>query len=163
MAIRVSVVAAALALSANMAMAQGLEGWGTAGGWDVMIDPGLGDGCLIQADYGDGSVVRIGFNLVAGEGYVAGFNHGWEGVEHGQTYPLLFALDGQEYDAEGQGLILNGVPGVYIGFDNEDFLWDLARKYTMTLYNENGEVMAIDLEGSYAGLEAVMECQDDMG
>jgi len=33
----------------------------------------------------------------------------------------------------------------------------------MTLFNSEGEVMAIDLEGSYIGLEAVMMCQDEMG
>jgi hypothetical protein len=33
------------------AFAQSLEEWGSAGGWDVLIDPTLGDGCLIQAEY----------------------------------------------------------------------------------------------------------------
>ena len=28
--------------------------------WDVLVDPSLGDGCLIQAAYQDGSIVRIG-------------------------------------------------------------------------------------------------------
>ena len=31
--------------------AQTLEPWGEVAGWDVMIDPSLGDGCLIQAEY----------------------------------------------------------------------------------------------------------------
>jgi hypothetical protein len=47
--------------------------------------------------------------------------------------------------------------------ENPDFLFDLAVKQTMTLYTEEGEVMSIDLTGSYQALEAAMECQEEMG
>lgn len=154
---------AASTFTATVVSAQQLEMWGTAGGWDVLIDPSLGDGCLIQAAYEDGSVVRIGFDRNEGNGYVTVFNESWGDIEEGATYPILFALDGTDYDAEATGLYLDGVPGADIAFDNADFLFDLAKKYTMTIYNENGEVMAIDLGGSYAGLEAVIECQEEMG
>ena len=154
---------AAATLAAPMANAQSLEQWGTAGGWDVMIDPSLGDGCLIQAAYQDGSVVRIGLDRNQGNGYVTVFNESWGDIEEGVSYPILFALDGAEYDADAVGIYLNGVPGADIAFDNPDFLFDLAKKYTMTVYNEVGEVMAIDLGGSYVGLEAVLECQDELG
>ena len=60
-------------------------------------------------------------------------------------------------------MYLNGVPGADIPFDNPDFLFDLAKKYTMTVYTEEGEVMAIDLTGSYQALEAAIECQDEIG
>ena len=33
----------------------------------------------------------------------------------------------------------------------------------MTLYTEEGEVMSIDLTGSYQALEAAIQCQDEMG
>ncbi len=33
----------------------------------------------------------------------------------------------------------------------------------MTLYNDSGEVMAIDLGGTYVGLEAAVACQEEMG
>ncbi|MFT5001683.1 MAG: hypothetical protein ACI861_002532 [Paracoccaceae bacterium] len=158
-----STIAAAATLAAPFAQAQQLEQWGTAGGWDVMIDPSLGDGCLIQAAYQDGSVVRIGFDRNQGNGYVTAFNDAWGDIEEGETYPILFALDGQDYDAEATGIYLDGVPGADIAFDNPDFLFDLAKKYTMTVYSEYGEVMAIDLGGSYVGLEAVLECQEEMG
>ncbi|MEP4039380.1 hypothetical protein [Pseudophaeobacter sp.] len=143
--------------------AQELDYWGEAGGWDVMIDSSLGDGCLIQAAYSDGSVVRIGFDRNQGNGYVTAFNEAWEGIEEGVTYPIAFDLDSEEYQGEATGIYLNDVPGADIAFSNPDFLFDLAQKYTMTLYNEQGEVMAIDLEGSYAGLEAAIACQEEMG
>lgn len=143
--------------------AQQLEVWGTAGGWDVLIDPSLGDGCLIQAEYQDGSTVRIGFDRVQEMGYLTAFNNAWDGIEEDGEYGILFDLDGQEYDAVARGIFLEDVPGADIYFDNPDFLWDIAAKNTMTIYNENGYVTAIDLGGTMIGLEAVMMCQDEMG
>ncbi len=91
---RVSLAAVALIAAAGAASAQQLEQWGTAGGWDVMIDPSLGDGCLIQAAYTDGSVVRIGFDRVQGNGYVTAFNAAWGDIEEGAEYDIWFDLDG---------------------------------------------------------------------
>lgn len=157
----ISLVAAALMLPVSL-HAQGLEQWGSAGGWDVMIDPSLGNGCLIQAAYNDGSVVRIGIDPNQGIGYVTAFNMNWGDIVEGETYDIQLALDGEIYNGQAVGIYLNDVPGADIYFDSADFLFDLAKRYTMTLYNQNGEVMAIDLDGSYVGLEAVLECQDEM-
>jgi len=149
------------AMSHTPALAQSLEHWGSSDYWDVMIDPSLG-GCLIQSEFNDGSVVRIGFDRMEGGAYVTAFNGGWGDIEQGETYPVVFALDGQEYDADAKGVYLNGVPGADIPFDNPDFLFDIAAKQTLTLYTDNGEVMSIDLAGSYKALEAAMQCQDEL-
>lgn len=145
------------------ASAQALRNWGTAGGWDVLIDPTLGNGCLIQAEFLDGSLVRIGIDRTTGAGYVLAFNESWSGIEAGKVYPIRFDLDGQIYDGEAKGMYLNGVPGADIYFDSVDFLFDIAKKHVMTLYNESGEVMAIDLEGTFVGLEAVLQCHEENG
>lgn len=153
-------LATTLALPAT---AQSLEEWGYAEGWDIMIDPSLGYGCLIQAAYQDGSVVRIGFDRNVGEGYISVFNEAWGDIVEGETYGILFDLDGQEYDATATGLWLNNVPGADIYFDSTEFLFDIAKKYTMTIYNENGYVTDIDLGGTYVALEGALQCQDEMG
>lgn len=160
---RVSLTGAALIALTGVVQAQQLEQWGTAGGWDVMIDPSLGDGCLIQAAYTDGSVVRIGFDRVQGNGYVTAFNDAWGDIEDGAEYDIWFDLDGEQYEGVATGIYLNGVPGADIYFDNPEFLFAIAEKYTMTLYNDSGEVMAIDLGGTYVGLEAALACQEEMG
>lgn len=164
MNIKVLAIAAVTGLcGASPGWAQELEMWGSSDYWDVMIDPSLGDGCLIQSEFDDGSVVRIGFDRLQGVGYVTAFNMAWGDIVEGEWYPVLFALDGQDYEAEARGMYLNGVPGADILFDNPDFLFDIAAKYTMTLYNEYGEVMSIDLTGSNAALGAAIECQEEMG
>ena len=163
---KLSTIATALllgAVSAAPALAQALEHWGSSDYWNVMIDPSLGNGCLIQSEFDDGSVVRIGFDRTQGGGYVTAFNMAWGEIEEGEWYPVLFALDGQEYDAEARGMYLGDVPGADILFDNPDFLLDIAARQTMTLYTENGEVMSIDLTGSYKALEAAIQCQDERG
>jgi len=128
-----------------------------------MIDPSLDNGCLIQSEFEDGSVVRIGFDRNEGNGYVTAFNGAWGDIEEGEWYPVIFSLDGQDDETEARGLYLNDVPGTVIPFDSTDFLFDLAQNQTMTLYAEGGEVMSIDLTGSYKALEAAMECQKEIG
>lgn len=152
----------ALAAATGPAHAQSLEYWGAAGGWDVMVDPTLGNGCLIQAQYQDGSVVRIGFDLNAGSAYVTAFNEAWGDIDEGETYNISFALDDELYEGTARGIYLNDVPGADIYFENFEFLWDIAKRYTMTLFHEDRRVMAIDLEGSMVGLNAMAECQDGM-
>jgi hypothetical protein len=155
--------ALALILATTAVTAQELEQWGTGGGWDIFVDPSLGDGCLIQAAYQDGSVVRIGFDRNVGAGYITAFNEAWGDIEEGVTYDILFDLDGAEYSGEATGIYLGGLPGADIYFSNPDFLWDIAAKFTLTLYHDGYEVMAIDLGGTMVGLEGVLECQDEMG
>lgn len=153
-------VALATLVLASPVSAQELTQWDQIEGWDVMVDPSLGNGCLIQAAYEDGSLVRIGFDRVNETGYVTAFNANWGDIVEGETYAVDFALDDEPYEGEAKGIYLNGVPGADIAFTNEEFLFDLAKKYTMTLYNDGEEVMAIDLAGSYVALEAAVECQE---
>lgn len=156
--------AAALVFVAGVASAQDLQHWGSSDYWDVMIDPSLGNGCLIQGSFADGSLVRIGLDKVAGGGYVTVFNTAWGDIENGATYPVSFDLDGDAYNGEAKGLYLNDVPGADIAFDNVDFFMSIAKHQTMTMFNKDGgEVLKIDLTGTMAGLDAVLKCQDEQG
>jgi len=150
-------------LFAGAASAQELIPWGNSDYWDVVIDPSLGNGCLIQSAFDDGSIVRIGFDRNEGSGYVTAFNMAWGDIEEGAVYEIVFALDGEQYAGEATGIYLSEVPGADIYFDNPDFLFDIASKYTMKLYAGDVEVMAIDLAGSYQALEAAIQCQEEQG
>jgi hypothetical protein len=161
--LRRATLALAIALASSSAQAQDLIPWGSSDYWDVLIDPTLGNGCLIQSEFEDGSVVRIGLDRTTGYGYVTAFNEGWAGIEAGKLYPVEFALDREVFDAEAKGIYLNNVPGADIEFDNVDFFMGIARRQTMTMYHEGVEVLSIDLTGTMLGLEAVLECQDEQG
>lgn len=158
-------IAAALstALLTSSAMAAGdLEQWGTGGGWDIMVDTTIGDGCFIQAEFEDGSLVRIGLDPDEEMGFVSAFNDAWGDIEDGAYYDIEFDLDGERYVGEAKGLWLGDLPGADILFDNLDFFLSIAEKNVMTLYNTSGEVMAISLAGTQSGLEGVLECQADV-
>lgn len=160
---RTAPIALAASLLATVSGAQSLEFWGASGLWEVLVDPTLGNGCLIQTEYTDGSVVRIGFDNLASGAYVTVFNDNWGDIEEGAVYNIAFTLDDAEYSGEGTGIYLAEVPGIDIAFDNPDFLLDLAQRYTMTLYDSTSEVMTADLEGSDAALEAALDCQYEQG
>jgi hypothetical protein len=157
---RASLILMASLLSPLPLAAQELTTWGEAGGWNVMVDSSLGNGCLIQTSFTDGSVVRIGIDAAQGAGYVTAFNENWGDIEVGAMYPISFDVDGEMYEGQAKGIWLNDVPGADIYFDNEDFMFDLAARQTLTLYHDGTEVMAIDLTGTMAGLEEVLVCQD---
>ena len=156
-----SLMVAALCMVPAAGSAQDLVTVGTVGVWDVLVDPTIGNGCLINAEFEDGSDVRIGFDPEQGNGYLMAMNAAWGDIEDDKTYPVSFDVDGQVYEGEGKGLHLDGLPGVDISFDSADFLMDIAQKQTLTLSNAAGEVMSIDLTDSYAALEAAIACQQN--
>jgi hypothetical protein len=147
-------------LLASTAFADDLVPYSTAGGWDVMVDTTLGNGCFLTSEYEDGSTVRIGFDRTAGNGYVAAYNQGWGEIEDDKAYPITFMLDDQKYDGEAHGMHLDEVPGVWITFDSIDFLADLAARTTMTLQHDGTDVMSIDLSGSDQAITETIACQE---
>ena len=144
------------------AEAQELETYGEASGWDVMIDPSKNLGCLIQGEFDNGSLVRIGFDKNSGGGYVTAFNYDWGDIQEGAVYPVAFDLDGETYQGEATAVYLGDAPGVQIDFDNLDFFLDIMRRNNMVLFNENGEVMTISLAGTFNAMEFAMECQQEV-
>lgn len=158
-----------LALSAMLialatgAQAQNLVTMGTVGVWDIMVDPVVGNGCLIMASFEDGSDVRIGFDAENEAGYVLALNHGWDGVVEDQIYTVTLDVDGSQYEGEGTGTVIDGKPGVDIAFEDVEFLMDVASKNTLSLINHGETVMAIDLKDSAAALVEAIACQEKQG
>ncbi|MBK0326402.1 hypothetical protein I5535_03755 [Rhodobacteraceae bacterium F11138] len=152
--------AAILFLPTGAVQAQALIDKGFVSGWNVMVDPEMGNGCLIQTVYQDLSVIRIGYDATTNRGYFVAFNKGWRRVEEGKTYDIRFDLDGESFDAVATGFELDRVPGVGVFFDDREFIHAIARKKGMTIYSPAGEpVMAIDLAGSAKALEYARKCQ----
>lgn len=152
-----------LALGLGAASAQDLVSVGEVGPWGIYVDPTVGNGCLINAVFEDGSDVRIGLDMDAGTGYMIAANSAWEGIEEGTEYEIGLDLDGEVYNGTGTGIILDDLPGVDIPFETVDFLMDVATKQTLTLSNAEGPVMVIDLTDSHTALTQALECQDNQG
>lgn len=159
----VGVAAVVFALGAGVALSQDLVTVGEVGAWTIYVDPTVGNGCLINATFEDGSDVRIGFDAEAGTGYMIAANAAWAGIVEGTEYPIGLDLDGEVYEGTGVGIVIDDVPGVDIPFETIDFLMDVASKQTLTLTNEDGPVMSIDLTDSNTALQQAIDCQANQG
>ena len=148
------------AFTATAALSQELIDKGFVEGWNIMMDPALGNGCLIQTVYQDLSVVRIGYDALDNRGYFAVYNKAWGDIEHGESYPIRFELDSKSYGATAIGFNKGRIPGATVFFTDRRFVDVIAQNKTMTVYNSTGEVvMAIDLKGTAKALEYARECQ----
>jgi len=158
------VTAAVLCFGAVIASAQGLIDKGFVAGWNVMVDPDMGNGCLIQTVYQDFSVVRIGFDMTHNRGYFVVFNKAWGDVKKGEIFDINFDLDGKKFDAKATGFVLNKVPGAGVFFDDRNFVDTIAQRRVMTVFGQKGQkVMAIDLKGSDKAIEYARKCQAEIG
>lgn len=147
---------------ASKASAQELAYWDTVNGWDILVDPTLGDGCLIQAEFDDGTYVRIGLDMSDENGYVTLVNDEFDGVVAGDVYELGFLLDDEAYVGDARGIELGGVKGVDIVFDSMDFLFGLAESNVFTAIDPDGEEISFSLEGTYGAMEEMIACQEEM-
>ncbi len=157
-----AMMAAVLAFSVP-ASAQELTLYDTVGVWEVLIDPSVDNGCLINAEFEDGSDVRIGFENAGASGYLMAMNAAWGGIEDDTEYAITLDVDGTIYEGKGKGMHLDDVPGVDITFDSADFLLDVATKTSLKLSNADGPVMSIDLADSDKALESALACQAEQG
>ncbi|MBI1220914.1 MAG: hypothetical protein GC186_20530 [Rhodobacteraceae bacterium] len=156
-------VITALFLFVPQAQAGDLVEYSQVGVWDVMVDPSTGNGCLITADFDDGSEVRIGLDRDQGNGYVMAMNDAWGDITDDATYDISFAVDNQRYNGKATGVHLDDLPGVDIPVGNADFFGDLAQKSTLTLYAGHTEVMKIDLTDAGRAMEGLIACQKAQG
>ncbi|WP_171180154.1 hypothetical protein [Ruegeria sp. HKCCA4633] len=148
-------------LTATTALSQELVDKGFVEGWNIMMDPALGNGCLIQTVYQDLSVVRLGYDALGNRGYFAVYNKAWGDIKQGESYPIRFDLDGKSYDATAIGFNERDVPGATVFFTDRSFVNAIAQNKTMTVYNPAGEVvMAIDLKGTAKALDYARDCQN---
>jgi hypothetical protein len=153
-------IAAAAALLAAPALAQDLVDYAETGNWAIAVDPTLNNGCLMMSEFEDGSVVRIGFDMTTGNGYILSANPAWGDIVEGQAYPVQIALDGNSFDGEATGFMIDGLPGADVLFDNPDFFAGLVEAQSLTLTHNGNEVMALDISGSADAVLKTIECQD---
>jgi hypothetical protein len=157
----IAAAAAAMAAAVMPAMAEELVSYGEAAGWEIAVDPSTGNGCVMLSEFDDGSLVRIGFDMTQDQGYITSANPAWGDIVEGQSYPISIALDGNIFDGEATGLILDGVPGADVMFVNPDFFVGLVEAEQLVLAHDGTEVMSLDIAGSAEAIVGLIACQDE--
>lgn len=161
----IRILALALAAAtATAAWSQELIDKGFVHGWNLMVDPALGNGCLIQTVYQDLSIVRLGYDASGNRGYFTVYNKAWGEIENSKSYPVTFDLDGEKFEATAIGAKQGKVRGATVFFTDREFVHAIAQRKVMTVYGVDGQqVMAIDLKGTAKALEYARECQKEQG
>lgn len=90
--------AAAACAIAGAVDAQSTVKWGEAGGWEIMVDPAAGNGCLMQKFFDDGLLVQFGALPLREGGFIAAYRREWVGIEDGEVGPVTFAFDGINFN-----------------------------------------------------------------
>ncbi|MCP4385863.1 MAG: hypothetical protein GY798_31375 [Hyphomicrobiales bacterium] len=141
------------------AVAADLVPWGSAGDWEILIDPAVGNGCLAQKAFEDGTVVQIGANPARKGGFLAAYNAAWTDIEEGATGSVTMEFPEAAFAGEVVGVMSNGLPGGYAFFDNPNFTDEFTRRTSVVVTGESGRSIEIDLGGTTKAVESVRTCQ----
>lgn len=162
---RTGVLTAVFLAMAGAAPAQELVDRGYFNGWNVMVDPQLGNGCLIQsARRVQDALVRIGYDRTSRRGYLVIFSPNFKKVSKGRDYDLIFQLDGERYPAVATGLKMDRTAGVGVHFTNLDVFDAIAAGDVLSVFTADGQPqLSVDLTGTSDAIAAARQCQAEMG
>lgn len=141
------------------AVAADLVPWGQAGDWSILTDPDQKNACLVQTTYSDGTILRIGSLKKEEKAYMSSFNPAWVNAKMGKVFPVAFKLDDDLFAGEAKGVKLGDIPGAEIRFESLDFLLDLAKKHTMTIFVDDVQIVELSLDGSLEAIQQGLACQ----
>lgn len=136
--------------------------WKKVDGWEIRVDKSVGFGCFMFAAYNGGTVLRVGIDKQAANGYVVIADQAWRSLEVGRKYELVFRFDD---DPSWRG-IANAIQmgngnsvALRVDFRNSSFLVELAKKNTLVV-RYHGRLMArLHLTGTYDAVNELARCQ----
>lgn len=164
-ALRMAVIAAALALAAPMARADTI-GWRVVGDWDISFYPGSA-GCQAFAQFVQGTAFFIGFDnnndVLALD--VTLLDTQWSSIEDGKDYPIEVTFGNETpWTMTMNGVVMDGYPGLNIMIDAGSdeaslFVDEFQRKTSMAWRYGNVTLGRYTLRGSRRAFDEVIACQ----
>lgn len=152
-------LATALSLT-TPTLASGVEHVMEVEGWDIYVDHGENLGCFMHAEFDDGTSFRIGFMNGGTSAYLFALNSDWDFFEAGEDYALTAVLNDNAFEGIGTGAELDGVPGIDIAFDSEEFAAELLEGGgVLTILMDDTEMYSLDMEGSGEAFLAAAFCE----
>lgn len=152
---------AALCLVGFSATASELETWGKVGAWEILVDPTVGNGCLAQRAYEDGTLVQIGAVPAKNGGFFAAYNADWSDIQDGVSGTVKIDFGDALFAGDVVGRINQELPGGYAFFDNPNFVTEFGKRQSVNISGESGRLIEIDLTGSMNALDSVLACQKE--
>jgi len=136
-----------------------LQPWGQSGDWTILVDPDVGNGCLIQKDFDEGFRIRLGYVPDRQGGFFAALSEDWGHVEPGSTGLVRFISDQDKFAGEVEGIEDGEMRGGWAFFNNPEFAEELARRLSITVIGPNDGEFDIDLTGSARAIQEARRCQ----
>jgi hypothetical protein len=162
-ALRSAAITALLAFTSVSATAQDVVKWAEVGGWPVIVDRTIGDGCFTYMEYNNGTVLRIGFNRSASQAYILIANQAWTSLEVGKEYDLRLIFGRAEpWDGPATAVDFNGVTALWMNFTSVDVILEFMQKQGVQIWYSNRMVDHLSLKGSFAAFSEVLRCQEAM-
>lgn len=145
--------------------AQDTAAWGQVGGWKIMVDRSVGDGCFALQPYADGTTLRMGVDRENGALYFLFGNDAWKSIEIGKKYRLRFVFDGTNpYDGELTASQIGKGATVLVHRNiSKAFLNDFAQRNTMEIYYRDSRIAFLSLRNTMAAMSEVANCQNEFG
>jgi len=138
-----------------------LRPWGQSGDWSILVDPNVGNGCLIQKDFDEGFRMRLGYVPDRQGGFFALLSEEWGHVEPGNTGVIRFISDQDKFAGEAEGIEDGTMRGGWAFFNNPEFTEELTRRQFITVLGPRGGELTIDLTGSARAIQEARRCQTE--
>ena len=156
---RIGLALALSALTATGAVAQ--TKYGSEAGWTILVKDNMGPGCVMTKSNADGTQIQMGIDATGQKrGYLALYTKANTKVVAGEKLSVLFDVDGQQFSGEAKGQDDGEFQGAFVWVNNPDFIYDLAKKKTLTISPKGGSLIKVNLAGTNAAFEALRACQD---
>jgi hypothetical protein len=137
--------------------------WGQVGGWAIMVDRTIGDGCFAMQVFERGTVVRIGFDMRNRHVYLFFAQDSWKSLEEGKVYPVRIVFDGSiPYDGEMRGQRLGNVVVLAHRNVSADFFRDFMQRNDLQVFYRGSELANLSLRNTYAAVSEVINCQKEI-
>ncbi len=145
----------------DQAQAQAMKKYGSEAGWDIVVREDMGPGCLITKRLSESMQIQMGIDTTGSRrGYMALYTKADAKVASGEKRSVIFDVDGQKFSGEATGQKMEGFDGAYTWVNNADFIYDLAKKKTLTITPQGRDPFAVSLAGTDAAFKSLRACQE---
>jgi hypothetical protein len=158
---RIGIALAIAVLTLAPAAAQEVKKYGSEAGWDIFIKENMGPGCLVAKKISAEAQVEMGISATGEKkGYLALYTKRDAAVSAGEKVSVIFDVDGQKFSGEATGQRIEGMDGAFVWVNNPDFIYDLAKKNSLTISPAGRDPIVLSLKGTDAAFTALRACQD---
>jgi hypothetical protein len=141
----------------------GMPAYAQVGGWQVRVDPAVGNGCFASQYYEDGTGIKLGIDPERHNLYLILGNLAWTSLEEGKTYRLRFVFDqAKAYDSDLEA----GALGDWVVLGRSglgtDFMTDFAESTGVRIDYRGAPIAHLSLRNARAALTEMTKCQKKM-